>query len=952
MNPGLVIACSVFHAAGAGFLGAGDGHSGGALDGRTHRLLVESSADFAEVPLTVECWAKLESKKGFNVLVSFESKRSDRHWELYTYAGTGALSAYFPNRKPMELKSARVVADGQWHHVGLHIEESTAALFVDGEEVARQSFGTGSFLGNHPGPLCIGAALDGNGGAVGCNGLVDEVRIRKGLQKIAVPGASPLPLDAQTIGLWRLDGEFPEKGRDESTARGVARLLTLEEALPRVESPWGAMDVGTFVASTLQFPGRSNVAPVMKSVSVRLGVQGDAAYSFDTELLRPAAAWAGGFLNFVLERDGLAGPPSPAGEVRWHAQRVFGWSKTEEFTDPRSPAHGPLPRTLGRYEGLFTHGRDVVLSYTIDGTRVLELPGVEMVGGEPVFTRTLEREATSAALHALVAKVSTPASGTAEFLRCEEGDRVTLMGVTPGSGASLAALDGKAHAAFAPSSEPARTKISIWSGKKDEAERVLDAMRKTVPPRPLEPLTHGGPSRWGAPLPVKATLGADREAYTVDLIPVPQATTWKSLFFTSALDFLPDGRAAVSTVHGDVWLVSGLDASLGRVAWKRFAAGLFQPLGLKVVDGVIHVLGRDGITRLRDLNGDDECDALENLNNDAHVTLNGHEYCTNLDTDSRGNFYYTKCSSAGATAHDGSLLRVSRDGTTLDVVATGFRNPNGMGVGPADEITDADQEGEWMPATRLDLVKQGGFYGYTPSHHRAEPPKTYDEPLVWIPHEIDPSAGGQTWVTSKKWGPLEGKMLHLSYGKCQLFLVLQESVDGVAQGGVVRFPLRTACAIMRGRFHPLDGQLYVTGLRGWQTAAVVDGALERIRYTGKKVLLPVGLETIPGGVRLRFVEPLDPEWASDPDSYSVEAWNYRWTSSYGSKDWSPSDPERQGHDEWKVTRAQPSADGTSVEIGIEGLEPVMSMRLRYRLRAADGTRIQGDVHSTVHRARK
>ncbi len=64
---------------------------------------------------------------------------------------------------------------------------------------------------------------------------------------------------------------------------------------------------------------------------------------------------------------------------------------------------------------------------------------------------------------------------------------------------------------------------------------------------------------------------------------------------------------------------------------------------------------------------------------------------------------------------------------------------------------------------------------------------------------------------------------------------MQEEVDGRPQGGIVRFPLKFDTGIMRARFNPADGQLYVAGLRGWQTDAGHDGALQRVRYTGKTV---------------------------------------------------------------------------------------------------------------------
>ncbi len=103
---------------------------------------------------------------------------------------------------------------------------------------------------------------------------------------------------------------------------------------------------------------------------------------------------------------------------------------------------------------------------------------------------------------------------------------------------------------------------------------------------------------------------------------------------------------------------------------------------------------------------------------------------------------------------------------------------------------------------------------------------------------MDNSCGGHTWVTSDKWGPFKGELLHLSYGKSSLFSVLQEKVGDVRQGGVVKFPLKFDSGVMRGRFHPKDGQLYVAGLKGWQTNGAKDGAIQRVRYTGKPVTMP------------------------------------------------------------------------------------------------------------------
>src|SRR5207249_10714305 len=88
-------------------------------------------------------------------------------------------------------------------------------------------------------------------------------------------------------------------------------------------------------------------------------------------------------------------------------------------------------------------------------------------------------------------------------------------------------------------------------------------------------------------------------------------------------------------------------------------------------------------------------------------------------------------------------------------------------------------------------------------------------PLCSLPMSMDNSSGGQVWVTSDKWGPLKDRLLFMSFGKCALFEVMVQEVDGVAQGGVVQLPLRFYSGLMRGRVNPRDGQVYVCGLKGW-----------------------------------------------------------------------------------------------------------------------------------------
>jgi hypothetical protein len=245
-------------------------------------------------------------------------------------------------------------------------------------------------------------------------------------------------------------------------------------------------------------------------------------------------------------------------------------------------------------------------------------------------------------------------------------------------------------------------------------------------------------------------------------------------------------------------------------------------------------------------------------------------------------------------------------------------------------------------------VKPGAFYGYVPHAHTAAEPKTYEPPLCWIPMAQDNSSGGQVWVTSDKWGPLKGHMLHTSYGMASLFDALWETVDGVPQGGVVKFPLKFDSGIMRARFHPRDGQLYVAGLKGWQTKGVRDGALQRVRYTGKPLHMPSELHVRNNGIELAFTDPLDRASAEDVQNCSIEQWNYRWTEKYGSDDYSVASPEKKAHDSVELRAAKLSADGKRVLLEIPGVKPVMQMKIKLSFKAVDGAPVDWEVYNTIN----
>jgi hypothetical protein len=253
-----------------------------------------------------------------------------------------------------------------------------------------------------------------------------------------------------------------------------------------------------------------------------------------------------------------------------------------------------------------------------------------------------------------------------------------------------------------------------------------------------------------------------------------------------------------------------------------------------------------------------------------------------------------------------------------------------------------------VPACYVHLVKQGEFIGVTDLAHRPEVPTDYSRHICFLPMDVDNSGGGQTWVTSDKWGPLKGSLLHCSYGKGTLHGILQEKVGDMVQGGAYKFPVKFESGMMRPRFNPVDGQLYITGLKGWQTNGSKDAAFQRVRYTGKPVTLPSGLKVTDKGITISFTGTLDTAMASDAQNYSVEQWNYAWTKEYGSPDFKVSDPKAKGHDPVEIKSVTVNPDKKSVFLEIPGLQPVMQMSIKMNLKSSDGAAIPDRIVNTIN----
>ena len=729
-------------------------------------------------------------------------------------------------------------------------------------------------------------------------------------------------------------------------AMRLIAFFALLAPLAQAEEKWfQKMDIGPSWMNTFgdYFQGEKRVSAI-KGISLDLGDNQRAL--FDTETLRLVTVYQGGIEWGATPWTGAHGALITLGNKQTPLLSTAtgcGWADAEgSFEDKRKiKGFGDMPH--GKFTGHFRHGRTITLAYEVNGTEVLET--LAQKAGS--VTRSFRFGSRKADLTMVLAE------GDVKDLKAVAKDGLTIIS----EGERLLVKVPKGDAELVAQIAFARGGDPVLADKPD-----------------FKALTSGGPGIWTETITTAGEVSSDtKKPYVTDSIKLPTNNPWGANIRFGGFDFIDANSAALSSWNGDVWTVTGLAGDWKELKWRRIASGLFETLGVKVVNGIIHVNGRDQITQLIDLNGDGETDHYKVFNRDVYISSNFHEFAFDLQTDKEGNFYFSKGGPVRGGGrgfdpilpHHGIVAKISPDGKKFEVVATGLRAPGGVGVGPNGEITTGENEGTWQPCCKINFVSKKDipvFFGTEPTRHSLTN-APYTEPLLYLPMDVDNSGGSQVWVPEyAKFGLKTGELLHLSYGKSSIYRVLPVAGEGKRQAGVVKLPIQLGSSAMRARFHT-DGSMYALGFRGWQTNAASECAFQRVRYNPDVApTLPEKLGYTQKGVTLTFAAKLDSELVEDVSSYSVQRWDYVRGPQYGSGEFSVDAPdaaareqalaaESQKHrmrDTVTVKSAKLSNDGKTVELVLDGMKPSMSLKVGYDLEDEDGEILNGEIHSTVY----
>ncbi|MEU8611034.1 family 16 glycoside hydrolase [Actinoplanes sp. NPDC048791] len=408
----------------------------------------------------------------------------------------------------------------------------------------------------------------------------------------------------------------------------------------------------------------------------------------------------------------------------------------------------------------------------------------------------------------------------------------------------------------------------------------------------------------------------------------------------------PDGKMVLSTwggsdkVAGEVYLVDKVTGKTGpdKVTYRKIADGLKEPMGIAVVDNMVYVSQKHELTELRDTNGDQVLDTRRTV---AVWPFGGnfHEFAFGL-LYKDGNFYLNLSVSinlGGATTDPqpvggrGTSIVVNRRTGKVTTVAGGLRTPNGIGWGPGGDLYVTDNQGGWLPSSKLLKIKQGAFY-----NHYTNPDGPFDaepvtRPVLWLPQ--NQIANSPSTPVLLKSGPHKGQLLigDVTYGGLQRAYL--ETVHGQEQGAVFRHTQGLEAGINEVSIGP-DGAIYLGGLGAegnWGQEGKLHFGLQKLTPNGKDVFDMKTMKATETGFKIEYTKPLsDATVTALPTAYKVEQWRYAATAQYGG-------PEVD-KETLPVTAAKVSSDRKTVTLTVAGLrrDRVVHLRSPRPFSARDG----------------
>jgi cytochrome c len=336
---------------------------------------------------------------------------------------------------------------------------------------------------------------------------------------------------------------------------------------------------------------------------------------------------------------------------------------------------------------------------------------------------------------------------------------------------------------------------------------------------------------------------------------------------------------------GAVYLVGGIEKNNPEeLTIKMIATGLSEPLGLTTVGEDIFVLQKHELTQLIDKNRDGVTDQYLCINNQFGVTPDFHEFSYGL-IHHQGKFYgglglAMRLMSSELQHEDrGTVFSINAD-QQFEILARGLRQPNGIGVGPEDEIFVTENQGQWVPSCKLIHVKQDHFYGCQFGTGDRFKDQVEILPAVYLPQDEIGNSPGQPLLLKE--GPYKGQMIWGDVTHGGIKRAYLEKINGDYQGCVFRFTQGLEAGINRLVIGS-DGSIYAGGVGmngGWAHQERQFG-LEKLHFNGKSTFEMQSISITENGFEVEFSNPVSREINFDRSKIKCSQWRYESTPKYG-----------------------------------------------------------------------
>ena len=460
--------------------------------------------------------------------------------------------------------------------------------------------------------------------------------------------------------------------------------------------------------------------------------------------------------------------------------------------------------------------------------------------------------------------------------------------------------------------------------------------------------------------------------YQIITVPIPDGIQLE----VGGLAQMPDGRLAVATRMGEVWIIENPTMENNSYPhFKLFASGLHEPLGLLYKEHAFYAAQRAELTKLTDTNGDDMADNFETI---CTWPLSGNycEYNHGPIIGPDGNFYINfNLADNGWTTREpffgemgshakwrGWMVKITPEGD-LTPYASGLRSPAGIGMNAQGDIFYTENQGGWVGTGYISHVEESDFFGHPSSLKSADEPESnikldtsnisrdapllhevaytmpgFKMPSVRFPHGIlgISLAGFVADNTNGGFGPFAGQLFVGDEGHANIMRVFLEKVNGEYQGAVFPFRQGFVSGILRMEWGN-DNSIFV-GMsdRGWRSLAPESFGLQRLVWTGKT---PFEIKTVkakPDGFVFEFTLPVDPKTASNPSSYKISGFDYAYHLTYGSEVYDKKDCLVKG--------VKLSDDGLAARLIVDGLREGYIHELKCEgVRSSDGAPLLHDL---------